>query len=469
MRGFVSPFDDGEAQEAIRQAIAGDNTAELIGGIGGYQPEQSPVAPALPVSAPPVLEDMTPASYSAPEQAPMRRQRQAPAVGHVDPSLAFFAAFSQNPVLQKMVEESRNRPRLEAEAQRLAAGDQRARQKWEMERDIMSPLKAGKLQNENAMGAASLEAKQPSSATSKAMRQIGSEQLTAHASRLASAGLPGADQVQRMAQSIAQNESLSAEAVERMMRGVPGMTDKILSDARAAAADAERARHNVATEKIGQGRLSAEWAKLNARRETASNKAEITLRGPQEKLNKEINNLDVALQNMREIARLKGNVNTGIYASGLTDFMQKWISSDLTSEDRKQLNALVARTFNRETKELAGSAVSPAEWARIAPQIPEASDDDSLFVAKLAKAIEVTNAVLEARREEYQQKGGKPVDQSFTAAKNVKKVPQQAAPAQAQAPAANPQAEKMKAWLQPNPSDPRAEKVRAKLQAMGAL
>lgn len=136
----------------------------------------------------------------------------------------------------------------------------------------------------------------------------------------------------------------------------------------------------------------------------------------QEKLNTEINDKTQALENMRKIGELKdkGKINTGF----MTNAFSKWIGKpfDLNSSSRNEMESLLARTFNRETKELAGSAVSAAEWERIAPQIPQASDDDDVFRQKLGAAIAIGEEILKKRKQQYQLKaGGIPTDSSVTA------------------------------------------------------
>lgn len=136
----------------------------------------------------------------------------------------------------------------------------------------------------------------------------------------------------------------------------------------------------------------------------------------QEKLNTEINDKTQALENMRKIGELKdkGKINTGF----ITNAFSKWIGKpfDLNSSSRNEMESLLARTFNRETKELAGSAVSAAEWERIAPQIPQASDDDDVFRQKLGAAIAIGEEILKKRKQQYQLKaGGIPTDSSVTA------------------------------------------------------
>jgi hypothetical protein len=177
----------------------------------------------------------------------------------------------------------------------------------------------------------------------------------------------------------------------------------------------------------------------------------------QEKLNTEINDKTQALENMRKIAELKnkGNINTGF----ITNAFSKWIGKpfDLNSSSRNEMESLLARTFNKETKELAGSAVSAAEWERIAPQIPQASDDDDVFRQKLAAAISIGEEILRKRKQQYQLRAGDvPTDTSVTA----KNAAREGVSADSDKKAA------AREWLQKNPDHPMAEKVRKKLEGL---
>jgi hypothetical protein len=167
----------------------------------------------------------------------------------------------------------------------------------------------------------------------------------------------------------------------------------------------EMIRHNKVTE--GQG------AQRIANSAEQHEDKEIKIRDQaQEKLNLEINDLETALGQMTDLAKLKEGVNTGFIMNALAKVGEKF---DMTSEQRNNLNALVARIFNKETKKLAGSAVSEAEWARIAPQIPQPSDDDNVFMSKLRRAMEETRAILAKRKQDYQlNANGKATDKSIT-------------------------------------------------------
>jgi len=413
----LNPFEDEEVRAQMAAVLGEQGMASPV---GPSTPEEMPVEP-LPAGPTAPAGDV----MQAPAEPAVPRARRQSATGKVDPELAFFAAYSQNPVLQKMVEESRNRPRVQQEFEAKGRADQRAEEKWQQERDIMSPLKAQGLSQKNALGASSLEGKQAGSAYSAEMRRMAPDVLDAQAMRVSRVDPFVAGQMTKAADRIRSNPNLSAEQVEAMLKPFPGLADKIVGDARNQSRDAETVRMNQAKEQLGQGKLDLSYAQMRQRAANAAasgeRKRELMILKPQEKLNKEINELDQALVNMGEMAELKKDVNTGVYVDALAKFTNKWISSDLTSDKRKELEALTARVFNKEVKSLAGAAVSASEWARIEPQIPSTGDDDASFTAKLSKAIEIMTDILQKRREEYQQKaGGGPQDQSTTARKNYR-------------------------------------------------
>lgn len=173
--------------------------------------------------------------------------------------------------------------------------------------------------------------------------------------------------------------------------------------------------------RLAQQKFEFEKEEAAKRDSRQTQQVEAKINKPQEKLNKDINDINIAIKNMDDIDKLKNDVDTGLYVDKASKFANKYISSDLTSQSRKELESLVARVFNKETKSLAGSAVSASEWARIEPQIPSTADDDSLFRAKLKKAQEVARQILGERQKEYQRlRSGGTVDTSVVAAENAK-------------------------------------------------
>ena len=149
----------------------------------------------------------------------------------------------------------------------------------------------------------------------------------------------------------------------------------------------------------------------------AGDKLHAMINKPQEKLNEEIENLEYAVSAMGDLASLKKQVNTGF---AMDKVSKLGAAFDLTSDERNRLNALVAKIFNTTVKQLAGAAVSDAEWTRISPQIPQTNDDDNVFLAKLANATTETRRMLAHRKDQYQRiAGGGTIDQSNTAKRST--------------------------------------------------
>lgn len=114
---------------------------------------------------------------------------------------------------------------------------------------------------------------------------------------------------------------------------------------------------------------------------------------------KDMDNLKSTIDAMGEIGRIKSNVNTGILEGPVKSALSKL---GIEYNDMRELKAGVARTFNKETKEIAGSAVTANEWHRIEPSIPSVNDDDDVFITKLKKAIMETQRILDSRLSEYE-------------------------------------------------------------------
>lgn len=271
---------------------------------------------------------------------------------------------------------------------------------------------AGKRQA-NAKGQLELdtatEANNPASEYSKAMREGIAQRLGATASIVAKRDPQTAKLLQSAAENMRNNQGLSALRAISAAEQFGDIGKQAISES-----------HNLAQEalsraSLGETRRMHDATIDNMKRDDArAEDKEITIKNSaQEKLNKDVNDKQQAVENMEEIGKLKGNVNTGF----ITALWSKWVGKpfDFNTSDRNELEALLARTFNRETKELAGSAVSAAEWARIEPQIPQASDDDNVFKQKLAMAMKTANEILAKRKQEYQLGNkGKSLDQSRT-------------------------------------------------------
>jgi len=122
---------------------------------------------------------------------------------------------------------------------------------------------------------------------------------------------------------------------------------------------------------------------------------------------KDMNRLKSTVDAMGELGKMKSNVNTGILEGPVKSALSKL---GVEYNDMVELKAGIARIFNRETKEIAGVAVSPSEWARIEPSLPKYNDDDDVFMTKLKKAIIETQRLLDDKVDEYEIYKGKPID-----------------------------------------------------------
>jgi hypothetical protein len=370
--------------------------------------------------------------------------------------LAAAAAFTQNPALMQMLKERQEGPQRELEQSYKDAEAKRKAEKHKLEMEILSPLKAeekrvgidatkSKLQIEQ-------EAVNPDSEYSKTMRESISQKLAAHAQVIEGRDAETAKLLRTAAQGIAANPKLSAMRAIEVAKQFGSIGQLAVSQSHAAAQEA------LSRAGLGETKRMHDATIDNMERDderAADKDFNATIKGPQEKLNKEINDLEAALSQMGEIQALKGKVNTGPIANFIAKIGEK---VDLTSDERNDLNALAARVFNKETKQLAGAAVSATEWARISPQIPQSSDDDRVFLSKLRRAMTETKNILDARRQEYQlKKNGQPVDSSKTAAKAV------ATAAGKTAPAAPPKAAPAPAAQTADPQQAKIEKARRAL------
>ncbi len=382
-------------------------------------PQPEPTPPQLRIvkeeQSEPLPQASEPIASADPKFRPPPKAEQKESGGWSPSWLAGIAAFTKNPALLQMLKEQQEAPRRKAEADAASAKEQREQEKWQLERDIMSPIKVRKMGSETAAKALSIAG----TPESEAMREAIASRFEAQAAQLGHS--EWGPMFAKAAANIRGNKAITGMASLDLARQYNVAVDDLARDAAtrfrkdSLAADqgmdrrrmSESERHNRVMEEIA-----------GQREERAENRDfEATIKGPQEKLNKEINDLEVALSQMHELAGLKKGVNTGIVMDKLSKVGEKF---DLTSDDRNNLNALAARIFNKETKQLAGAAVSASEWARIAPQIPQASDDDNVFMSKLKRATAETQKILGQRRQEYQlRKSGDPVDSSKTARRSV--------------------------------------------------
>lgn len=303
-------------------------------------------------------------------------------------------------------------------------------EKHRTEMDIMKPLKAEtarqKLSDAETKAEVAKQSHDPASVYSQTMRTSVAERLRAEGAIVSRRDPEAGKVLSNAAESMAKNDKMSALQVMEVAKMLGPVAQRAL-----------HAAHTEATEAMAQASLGVAQDRLAIDEE----KHEITIRKPQERLVKEINSLSTGIKHMKQMIPMKQGVDTGpLMKFALKDLGLGKLDAFM-SENRANLEAQAARVFNRETKELAGSAVSAGEWARIEPQIPGPGDDDRLFMTKLLKAIAISEEILAERRKEFQLTNGAPTDHSTVAAEQVaqlpprKPAPRRTAPAPAPAPA----------------------------------
>jgi hypothetical protein len=366
------------------------------------QPDEQPVAARTPVSPAPPSGDAT------------LERRKEPGFDF----LGAIAALTHNPVL---ADKMRRRDEAPERAQRMELDknrDAREQGKFELERDMMAPLKAQGLQNKNALGSAQLQAFDPAHPYSKAMREGISQRLAMEAERMPD-GNPVKGLMKQAAAGIASNDKLSAMQSVDVAKQFGGIGDRVVKDAHDAASMGETKRMNDA--KIGQmsDQSKQAWARIDAARQRAlAPRTDPRTRAAQvknqEKLDDEIEKADWARNNLLAIADLKKHVNTGPIIGRAQNALQE---VDLSSPEFDAMKQRLAMVSNRIIKELSGSAVTGNEWARMQDELANILDDDKNFETKLANMIELTETIKQRAINRYaRNEQGAPTDTTNTAA-----------------------------------------------------
>ncbi len=446
---MIQPMDE-EAQAAIREALAADDSGAML--------EEVATRP----SQPPAFDDA--GSYlTQPEIA-------------ADNDKAALGELVATPQLQGMTPQMGGQSQVtlaqREEIQKPSGGFDWGRALWAAGGGDLGSFDAqrNREQDRQDKQVAAFDAKQlarqgmdPQSEISRQRQSEYAQQMQSRAQIAAQSGM--GELARTFAEEAKRASTMSATQIDRASQTFGGVLKESMGAAEMAAKQqlaqqGQQYKQDMLQATIGNqsGRLNLDRAELGERvrhdmateehARNTENKAEVKLtKAQQEKLNQEISDLTVASNNMQELLDTKKKVNTGPLAGPAQKLLSK---VDLASDDYVNLRALGARVFNKETKTLAGSAVSPSEWARIAPQIPDDSDDDRTYELKMRKALEVTKQILEARKKQYQMLDGKPVDRSVTAQENT---PRQLSDQDRQA----------LEWANANPDDPRAAKIKQKL------
>lgn len=358
------------------------------------------------------------AARPAPNATPAEEVQQGRRPGQVDPGLAFMAAFSQNPVLAKMVEDQRSEPEHEQQMQLAKNRDAREQQKADLEQRLFAPLKAQGMQQKNALGAAQMQAYDPAHPYSQAMRQGISQRLAMEAERMPD-GAPLKEMMKRAASGIASNEKLNASQAIEVAKQFGGIGDRVVKDAHDAASMGETQKMNEAKRAQMSDQSKQAWARINAAREKAlaprmDSRARAAQVKNQEKLDDEIEKADWARNNLLSIADLKQHVNTGPLAGRFQNALQ---NVDMSSPEFNAMKQRLAMVSNRIIKELSGSAVTGNEWSRMQDELANIMNDDSNFDTKLANMIELTDTIKQRAINRYaRNEEGKPTNPTNTAA-----------------------------------------------------
>lgn len=417
-------YDERAEEEAIDRMLRGDVDVTI---------PEAPVDPSSEVldiaddSAPvedslPAPRRSAPATVSAEERTTPPSDRTPPPREREYDTERGLAAwlFGAGGVQQVDGRRAAARARRDAARRQVVTDDlaaqknRREQEKHDLEMDVMKPLKAehtrSKIEESKLKVEAGRQSVDPSSPYSQTMRKTVADRFLAEAGIVGARDPEAARMLEQTAKNIASNERISAQQLIDIAKQFGPVGSRAL-----------QAAHSAAMEDIAGANLGLSRARLDldeTREDRLATKDfNVSVKNPQEKLNREISDLSVALKEMEDAGRLKGKVNTGPIINLFAKIGENF---DMTSDERIDLEATVARVFNKETKSLAGAAVSAQEWARISPQIPQPKDDDRVFIRKLRKAMEATRDILAARKQEYQmRRDGGTVDQSVTAKRNA--------------------------------------------------
>ncbi len=283
--------------------------------------------------------------------------------------------------------------------------DAREQGKYELDRDIMAPAKAGKLAAESGK---INDLRDPKSDFNKSARELAAQRIAMQATRL-----PDGSQAKTLAmQAIARlrdPESIAAgPAIQNIAKQFGADVSDIMKDAHT------KFQEGDAGEKNKQA-----WARINAARDRAmqpkepSERVKAAQAKNQDKLDDEVEKAEWAREILLGVAEVKKNVKTGPVEGRAQDVLQK---VGLSSADYNKLKSRLTMVSNRIIKELSGSAVTGNEWARMQDELANILDDDENFESKLADMIELAESIKQRAINKYSRSAeGAPVQPSNTA------------------------------------------------------
>lgn len=172
------------------------------------------------------------------------------------------------------------------------------------------------------------------------------------------------------------------------------------------------------------------------------------------KMVKDLNNLELGLKNLDEVAKLKMDTKTGQMEAASQQVLEfLGLPGRANFED---LKSSIGRIVNKDTKEVAGTGVSGSEWSRILKTMPQESDSDQLFMIKLNGLVKEMKGILSSRVKDYEAyKAGGIIDLN-----RYKKLTEETKKPDKKL---SKRDEDALDWANSNPNDPRSAAIKKKL------
>lgn len=294
------------------------------------------------------------------------------------------------------------------------------RDKFGLERDLLAPAKAGKM-NADAASKAMLVGTTPES---KEIREAVAARFELQAKTLADS--PYGAMFAQAAADMRRRSDMSGKAALDVAKQYNVSVDDIAA---------------AAAQKFKEGDVTADNARADRRlamdeRRHAAARAAAQAKGVkaanakfQEKLNGEMTTLEYTRSALREALDIKTGkqtgkaVNTGWLANKGQQVLQAFGAA---SDEFSDLEALLSSLNNKVTKEFGGSNVTASEWGRISRQLATLDKDDKDFESKVRRALAELDRQEPLIIDKYQRfEDGTPVDRANTARKATGVAPAQ--------------------------------------------
>lgn len=294
------------------------------------------------------------------------------------------------------------------------------RDKFGLERDLLAPAKAGKM-NADAASKAMLVGTTPES---KEIREAVAARFELQAKTLADS--PYGAMFAQAAADMRRRSDMSGKAALDVAKQYNVSVDDIAAAAAQkfkegdVTADNKRADRRLALDEKRYARAAAAAQAKGAKAANAKF---------QEKLNGEMTTLQYAREALTEALNIKTGkatgkpVNTGWLANKGQQALQM---VDMASDEYNDLEGLLAMVNNRVTKEFGGANVTASEWGRISRQLATLDKDDKNFETKIKRVLAELDRQEPLIISKYQRNDdGTPIDKSNTARAATKMAPAQ--------------------------------------------